>query len=147
MPAPAAAQIQPIAEAALSSAELKGEAAPNLARAIAETTAAALALFLGQMMVMPGIAAAAPPPAGSGSTVGPGMLAPPPLGGPVAAQIRSLADAQLAAQGIRGEYADALAAVLSNAIAQGILLFTSMVQVAPGIAVAGFVTTAPGRLM
>jgi hypothetical protein len=147
MPAPSASQIEPLVKGALASARIQGDDAPGLAKAIAETIAAALSMFLAQAMILPGIPAAAPPPAGSGSTVGPGMLAPPPAGGPDAGQIRPIADAQLMAQGIRGDHAGALAAVLSSAIAQGIMMFTSQVLVAPGIAIAGFVTTAPGRLL
>src|SRR5262245_20743442 len=101
-------------------------------------------MFMAQAMVMPGIPVVAPPPAGSGSTVGPGMMVPPPAGGPDADQLRPIAEAQLLSQGIRGEGAGALAAVLAGAIAQGILMFTAQVAVAPGIAIAGFATSAPG---
>lgn len=147
MPAPTASQLEPLARAALTSAGLCGENAGDLANALAETTANALALFLSQAMVMPGIPAAAPPPPGSGSTVGPGMLAPPPAGGPVAGQLQPLAQGALTSAGIRGENAGDLAQVIGEALAQGIQLFTAQVMVAPGIAIAGFVTTAPGRLM
>ena len=49
--------------------------------------------------------------------------------------------------GIKGKDAPALAKVIGGALAQAILMFTTQVQVAPGIAVAGFVTTSPGTLM
>lgn len=147
MPAPAASQIEPLARTALTSAGIRGERAGDLAKALADTTANALALFLSQAMVMPGIPAAAPPPPGSGSTVGPGMLAPPPAGGPVAAQLQPMAQGALASAGLQGENAGDLAQVIAGALAQGIQLFTAQVMVAPGIAIAGFVTTAPGRLM
>lgn len=147
MPAPTAAQLEPLARGALTAAGFRGENAPDLAKALAEATANALSLFLAQAMVMPGIPAAAPPPPGSGSTVGPGMLLAPPAGGPVAAQLRPLADGALAAANFRGESIGQLAEVIAGALAQGIQLFTAQVMVAPGIPIAGFVTTAPGRLM
>ena len=147
MPAPQASQIESMATSALDSAGIKGEDAPGLAKALAQTTADALSMFLSQAQVLPGIPAAAPPPPGSGSTVGPGMLLPPPAGGPGASQIESLASAALTAEGIQGENAGDLAKVIAGAIAQGILLFTGQVQVSPGIAIAGFTTSAPGRLM
>lgn len=147
MPAPTSAQIEPLARGALGAAGIRGENAGDLAKALADTTAQALSIFLSQAMVMPGIPAAAPPPANSGSTVGPGSLMPPPAGGPGDAQIEPLAQAALQSAGIRGENAGDLAKVIAGALAQGILLFTSQVKVAPGIAIAGLVTTTPGRLL
>jgi hypothetical protein len=147
MPAPAAGQIEPIARGALTAAGIKGENAGDLAKALADVTAQALSLFLSQAMVMPGIPAAAPPPALSGSTVGPGMLMPPPTGGPMAAQIEPLAQAALMSAGLKGENAPDLGKVIAGALAQGIQLFTAQVMVAPGIPISGLVTTAPGRLM
>jgi hypothetical protein len=147
MPAPTSAQLEPLAQGALTAAGLRGDNAPDLAKALANTTAQALALFLAQAMVMPGIPAAAPPPPGSGSTVGPGMLMAPPAGGPGAAQLKPLAQAALTSAGLRGEQASALAEVIAGALAQGIQFFTAQVMVAPGIPITGFVTTAPGRLM
>ena len=96
---------------------------------------------------MPGIPAGVDPIAGSGSTAGPGMFMPPPAGGPIAPQLEGLAQAVLVANGIRGKDAPGLAKVIAGALAQAILMFTAQVQVAPGIAVAGFVTTSPGMLM
>lgn len=147
MPAPQAGQLESIAKGALSSAGLKGEAAEGLGKALAKTTADTLALFLGMAKVLPGIPAAAPPPAGSGSTVGPGNLMPPPAGGPGAAQIEPLAKAALMAEKIEGEQAGALAKVIAGALEQGLTMFCSQVKVAPGIAIAGFVTTSPGSLI
>lgn len=147
MPAPTASQLEPIARGALTSAGLKGEKAGDLAKAIAEATANALTMFLAQAMVMPGIPASAPPPALSGSTVGPGSLMPPPAGGPMAAQLQPLAQAALASVSFTGENVGDLAQVIAGALAQGIQLFTTQVKVAPGIPIAGLTTTAPGRLM
>jgi hypothetical protein len=147
MPAPQASQIEPIAAGALQSAGIRGENASGLAKALAQTTADALTMFMAQAMVMPGIPAAVDPVTGSGSTAGPGMLMPPPVGGPIAPQLEGLAQAALMANGIKGQDALSLAKVIGGALAQAILLFTSQVQVAPGIAVAGFVTTSPGTLM
>lgn len=147
MPAPTAQQIEGIATGALQSAGIRGEDAPGLAKALAQTTAQALTLFLNQAMVMPGIPAVAPPPPGSGGTVGPGMLMPPPVGGPVAAQLEGLALTDLNGQGIRGENADDLAKVIAASLAQAILMFTAQVQIAPGISIAGFSTTSPGNLL
>ena len=147
MPAPQASQLESIASGALQSAGIRGENAPDLAKAIAQVTADALGMFLGQAMVMPGIPAAVDPISGSGSTGGPGMLMPPPAGGPIAQQLEGMAQSALDSNGIKGEDAPALAKVIAAALALGIMLFTAQVQVAPGIAVAGFVTTSPGSLM
>lgn len=147
MPAPPAALLEDLARSAFQAADLRGELAPDIAAATAKTCGQALAMFLAQAMVLPGIPAAIDPISGAGSTAGPGRLLPPPAGGPVAPQLRGLALANLQAAGIRGEDAPALAAVIAGAIAQGLLLFCAAAMVAPGIAVAGFVTAAPGRLM
>jgi hypothetical protein len=147
MPAPTAAQIEALALNALQSAGIRGQDAPGLAKALAQTTAQALSLFLAQALVLPGIPAAAPPPAGSGATVGPGLLAPPPVGGPVAGQLLGLAQAALSQEDICGQNAPDLAQVIAASLAQAILMFTAQVQIAPGIAIAGFVTTSPGTLL
>jgi hypothetical protein len=147
MPAPQASQIESIAVGALQTAGIRGKNANDLAKALAQATADALAMFLAQAMVMPGIPAGVDPTSGSGSTAGPGMLMPPPVGGPIAPQLEGLAQAALMANGIKGQDAPGLAKVIAGALAQAILLFTAQVQVAPGIAVAGFVTTSPGTLM
>jgi hypothetical protein len=147
MPAPSGSEIASMAKGAVQSAGLKGENAPDMAEAIGETMGTALQLFMAKAMVMPGIPAAAPPPPGSGATAGPGMLAPPPVGGPMAADIEPIASGQLTAKGIKGENAGDLAKVIAGTIAQGINLFTATVMVAPGIAIAGFTSSAPGSLM
>jgi hypothetical protein len=147
MPAPQASQIEPIATGALQSAGIRGQNAGDLAKALAGVTADALAMFLTQAMVMPGMPAAVDPITGSGSTAGPGMFMPPPAGGPIAPLLEGLAQAALMSNGIRGKDAPGLAKVIGGALAQAILLFTTQVQVAPGIAVAGFVTTSPGTLV
>ncbi|MDH3973541.1 MAG: hypothetical protein OEV42_04600 [Deltaproteobacteria bacterium] len=147
MPAPQASQLEGIATGAMQSANIAGENAADLGKALAQVTADALNLFFAQAMVMPGIPAGVDPISGSGSTAGPGMLMPPPAGGPMGPQLLPLAQAALSAKGIKGQNAPALAAVIADALAQAIMLFTTQVQVAPGIAVAGFVTTGPGSLM
>ncbi|MBL9106678.1 MAG: hypothetical protein JNL82_37500 [Myxococcales bacterium] len=147
MPAPPAALVENLARAAFDAAGLRGEHAPDLAVATAKTCGQALAMFLAQAMVLPGIPAAIDPVSGAGSTAGPGKLLPPPAGGPVAPQLRGLALANLQAAGIAGEHAPALAAVIAGAIAHGLVLLCASASVAPGIAVAGFVTTTPGRLL
>jgi hypothetical protein len=131
----------------MQSAGIRGENAPDLAKAVAQATADALSMFLNQAMVAPGIPAAAPPPPGSGSTAGPGTLMPPPVGGPIAPQLEGLALSALNSNGIKGQDAPGLGKVIAGAIAQGIMMFTTQVKVAPGIAVAGFATSAPGNLM
>lgn len=147
MPAPTASQIESMAKGALSGAGLEGENIPDLAGALGQTMGQALTMFTSMAMVSPGAPAAADPMTGSGSTAGPGMLLPPPAGGPGASQIESIASAMLQSKNIRGEQASALAKVIAQSTAQAILLFTSTVQVAPGIAIAGFTTAAPGMLM
>lgn len=146
MPAPTSSEIANLAKSALQSKGLQGENAPDLGEAIGETCGAALQLFMVQAMILPGIPAAAPPPPGAGATAGPGMFMPPPAGGPGAAMLEPIANGFLAARGIRGENAPDLAKVIAGAVAQGIALFTASVMAAPGIAIAGFVTSAPGTL-
>ena len=97
--------------------------------------------------MLPGIPASAPPPANSGSTAGPGSLMPPPAGGPIAEQLENLALADLKDEGIAGENAPDLAKVIAGSLAQAIELFTAQVQVAPGIAISGLVTSSPGSLI
>ena len=46
-----------------------------------------------------------------------------------------------------GEGSADLAKAVAGTIAQGIALFAAQVQVAPGIPIAGFVTSAPGSLI
>jgi hypothetical protein len=147
MPSPTADQLAGLARSTLDSAGIRGRDADGLAQALAKTTAQALAMFLNQAQVLPGIPAAAPPPANSGSTVGPGSLLPPPAGGPVAAQLENLALADLKGEGIAGENARDLAKVIAGSLAQAIELFTAQVQVAPGIAISGLVTSSPGSLI
>ena len=147
MPAPQASQLEPIATAALQSAGIRGKNEVDLSKALAQATADALSMFLTQAMVMPGIPAGVDPITGSGSTAGPGMLMPPPVGGPIAFQLEGLAQSALMANGIKGKDAPGLAKVIAGALAQAILMFTAQVQVAPGMAVTGFVTASPGNLM
>jgi hypothetical protein len=147
MPAPSPSEIESAAKGAMQSAGLRGKNAPDLAAALAQTLGQALDLFVATAMVSPGIPASAPPPALSGSTVGPGMLLPPPAGGPGASQIEPLALSALTSKKLDGEKKPGLAKAIAQSIAQGLMLFTAQVMVAPGIAIAGLVTTAPGMLM
>jgi len=146
MPAPTSSQIESPAKGFLNGAGLQGEDIPGLAAAIANTTGQALTMFLSQAMAMPGIPVAADPITGSGATGGPGRLMPPPAGGPGASQLEGLASAQCQAQGLRGEDGTGLAKAIAGTIAQGIALFCAQTMVMPGIAVAGFVSAAPGML-
>lgn len=68
MPAPAKAQLKPVVEGLMQQNGLEGENASDLAGAIAEVVAQALAMFASQVKVAPGIAAT---PA---ATAAPGML-------------------------------------------------------------------------
>lgn len=68
MPAPTKAQLQPLVDALMQQNGLRGQDAPALAGAIAETIAQALALFAAQAQVAPGI------PCSPGATAGPGSL-------------------------------------------------------------------------
>jgi hypothetical protein len=147
MPAPTSSQLEGMASGALQGAGLRGENIPDLAGALGQCLGQALTLFTSMAMVMPGIPAAVDPITGSGSTAGPGMLMPPPAGGPAAAQIEPMALGALSSKKINGEQKPALAKAIAQSTAQALTLFTSMVQVAPGMAVAGFVTAAPGMLM
>ncbi|WP_298232514.1 hypothetical protein [uncultured Azohydromonas sp.] len=147
MPAPTAQPLEGLATAALQGAGLRGRNIPDLAKALAQATSQALTLFLGMAMVLPGTAAGVDPITGSGAVAGPGRLAPPPAGGPGAQQLEGLTLAALQAQGLRGENIPDLAKAVAASLAQAILMFTSQVMVTPGVAVAGFVTVAPGTLM
>lgn len=147
MPAPSSSEIENVAKGAMQSAGLRGENAPDLAAALGQCGDQALTMFVSMAMVMPGIPAAAPPPALSGSTVGPGKLMPPPAGGPGDGQIEPMVTGALSAHKINGEYKPKLAKAIAQTCAQAINLFTSMVMVAPGIAIAGGVTSSPGSLL
>jgi hypothetical protein len=147
MPAPQSGQIESPTKGFLQSGGLRGDDAPGLGTAIADVVGQALTMFLSQAQVLPGIPAPLDPISGSGATAGPGMLMPPPAGGPGASQLEGLAQGALSGQGIRGEDAGGLAKAIAGAVAQGIMLFAGQSMVMPGIAIAGFVTTAPGMLM
>ncbi len=147
MPAPSASEIENLASSALQSAGLRGENAPDLAKALGQVCGQTFTLFVTMAMVAPGIPAAASPPPGAGSTVGPGMLLPPPAGGPGAAQIEPLALAALTAQQLNGEQKPALAKAIAQSLEKALTLFTLQVKVAPGIAIAGFTTSSPGSLV
>lgn len=68
MPAPTKSALEPIANGLAASEGLRGENAPDLAAAVAETVAGALDLLATMAMVSPGIAA---PP---GASAAPGRL-------------------------------------------------------------------------
>lgn len=68
MPAPTKSVLEPIAKGLATAEGLRGENAPDLASAIAETVAGALDLLAQMAMVSPGIAA---PP---GASASPGRL-------------------------------------------------------------------------
>ena len=146
MPAPQDSQLEQPMAAFVKAAQLLGEDAPAMAKAIAKAAAQALSIFLSMAIVLPGTPAGIDPISGSGATGGPGRLMPPPAGGPGASQIEGLAQGALAGQGIRGEDAGGLAKAVAGTIAQAINLFTAQGMVLPGIAIAGFVSGAPGML-
>jgi hypothetical protein len=147
MPAPQAQQLEPLARNAVSNAGLDGEDAPRLAKAMAGLFAEVLGQFANQTQVLPGIPAAVDPTTTTGSTVGPGMLLPPPGGGPNAAMIEPIALGKLRDAGLEGQNIPDLAKVLAQVCEIGLTLLCAQAMVAPGLAVAGMVTTAPGRLM
>lgn len=147
MPTPTSPEIQSIASSALASRSLRGSFIPNLARTVGQTYGQALLMFMAQAVVLPGIASAVDPITGSGSTCGPGMLLAPPAGAPSAQQIESLVMPFLLSEQLNGERKRDLAHVIAQALAEGLRLFTLVRQVGPGIAVSGFATSAPGRLI
>lgn len=147
MPAPPAAMLESPFKGFAAGAGLRGEDAPGLAKALADGVGQALTLLLSQAQVMPGIPSPVDPISGSGATAGPGLLMPPPAGGPGASALEGPIGGFLSGQGIRGEDADPLAKALAGSLAQAVQLFTAQSQVLPGIAVAGFVTVAPGMLL
>jgi hypothetical protein len=146
MPAPPPALLESPTNGFVSGAGLRGEDAPGLAKAIADSAAQTLTLLLSMAQVMPGIPAPVDPISGSGATGGPGLLMPPPAGGPGASQLEGIVNGFLSGQGIRGEDAGGLAKALAASLGQAVQLFTAQTQVLPGIAIAGFVSVAPGML-
>lgn len=146
MPAPPAAQIASPIKGFVNGAGLRGEDAPGLAQALADATAQTLTLLASMAQVLPGIPAPVDPISGSGATAGPGMLMPPPAGGPGAGQLEGAVNGFLSGQGLRGEDAPGLGKAIAASLAQAVMLFTAQTQVLPGIAIAGFVSTSPGLL-
>lgn len=146
MPAPTIAQLDSLARSAVQDAGLVGEHAPLLAQAMADMFAKMLGAFLTQAQVAPGIPAAVDPLSGSGVTVGPGRLLPPPAGGPSAAKLEPLAATALQSAGLVGSDIQPLTQILAQAGELALTQLCTQAMVAPGIAIAGFVTVAPGRL-
>jgi len=68
MPVPLAGTLQSIADGLMQQNGLRGENAPQLAQALAQSVDVALTMFAGQALVAPGIAAA------PGATAAPGLL-------------------------------------------------------------------------
>ncbi len=147
VPAPTAAQIEGVAQGELRSAGLEGQHAPALAAAFAELLGQALTIFVSSAVVLPGVPASAPPPALAGSTTGPGRMLAPPGGGPTDSLLEAPAEAALASRGLNGERRQSLAKALAKLVGQALMMFTAQMQVAPGIAIAGGVTSAPGMLI
>jgi len=143
---PTSAQLASPAKGFFAGAGLRGEDAPGIATALADAAGQTLTLLLSQAQVMPGIPATIDPISGSGATAGPGLLMPPPAGGPGASQLEGPVLSFLNAQGIRGSDADGLGKAIADILAQAVQLFTAQAQVAPGIAIAGFVSNSPGTL-
>lgn len=143
MPAPIASEIELIVIPSLSSNKILGEKSGDLAKALAEVTAQALALFLGSTQVMPGIEHNATiSPAFSGATVEAGVLTSAP-----ASDLSPFADAVLRKYGIAGTGTPALAKVVARALEKGFELFIANVTVAAGIAILAGATAAPGMLV
>lgn len=147
MPALSPSEIENLASAALQAAELKGKNIPDLAGALGIAGGQALSMFVTMAMIAPGIPAVAPPPALSGSTVGPGMLLPPPAGGPNASMLEPIAFSALQSKQLKGKNIPQLGKAIAQTLEVAFTLFTTQVMVAPGIAIAGLVTSAPGSLI
>jgi hypothetical protein len=131
----------------MQSAGLRGQNAPDLAAALGQCAGQALTLFASMAMIAPGIPAAVDPISTSGSTVGPGTLLPPPAGGPDPSQIEPMALAALTSKSLNGAQKGALAKAIAQSIGVSLTMFTAQVMAAPGMAVSGFATAAPGSLM
>lgn len=143
MPAPAKGMLAPLVSGFFQGVGLQGENAPDLADVVAESIATALTMFVSTAMVEPGIPGAVDPISTSGATTGPGKISTTLS----ASQLEPIVSGLLAGKSIQGEAADGLAKAIAGTIAFGIEQFASKVQVAPGIAVAGATTVAPGMLM
>ncbi|WP_428265610.1 hypothetical protein [Haliangium sp.] len=143
MPAPTKGQLGSAVDGFFQGVGLEGENASDLADVVAEAIATALDMFVQTAMVEPGIAGAVDPITTSGATTAPGRLSTTLQ----AAQLEPIVSGLLSGAGIQGDAAEGLGKAIAGLIAYGIDQFTQKVQVAPGIAVAGAVTAAPGVLM
>jgi hypothetical protein len=144
MPAPKKSMLGPIVEGLFQAAGLRGENIPDLADVVADAIAQALDKYLQMAMVQPGIPAAVDPLSGSGATSGPGRLSAPPS---AAFALEPTISGLLSGKRIQGENAPDLAKAMAGIIGHGLEQFTKNVQVAPGIAIAGFTTASPGILV
>lgn len=143
MPAPSKGQLSSMVEGLIQGAGLEGENAPDLADVVAESIATALTMFVSTAMVQPGIPGAVNPTTTSGATTGPGTLSTTLQ----ASQLEPIVSGLLSGKQIQGEAAEGLGKAIAGLIVHGIEQFTNKVKVAPGIAVAGAVTAAPGTLV
>lgn len=136
--APAQAELEPLVASQLRVHGLRGEGVDALVRVVAAALAQALACFIAQTVVAPGIAIA------SFATAAPGSL----TGAPIAAQTLEPSIASLCrAEGLRGEGAEALAKALAKALAGALSELRTRARVAPGVPCTPAATAAPGRLV
>ena len=144
MPAPKKAMLGPIVKGLFQAAGLQGENIPDLADVVADAIAQALDKYLQMTMVQPGIPAAVDPLSGAGATSGPGRLSGPPS---AALALEPTISGLLQGKQLQGENAPDLAKAMAGIIGHGLEELTKNAQVAPGIAIAGFTTAAPGILV
>lgn len=145
MPPPLPPVILASALGALTGAQIQGAGAPPLARALGLGVGGALLLFAGVCVVEPGQAAVVVPPpaaAGDGSTVAPGTL----QGALAEPAVAALVLGCLKAEGLEGEKIPPLAKAVGQSVVATLDVFVQKVKVAPGAAIAGFTTVAPGLL-
>jgi hypothetical protein len=143
MPAPVKAQLKPIVVALFASKKFTGRNANDLADIIGDAIAQSLSIFVAQAKVAPGIPVVAPAPALSGSTVGTGNI----IFQPQKAVFVHIVKSLFSAKKFTGKNINDLADIIGDAIAQSLSMFAAQVKVAPGIPIAGGVTTAAGLLV
>ena len=136
----------PGALSGLMNAGLDSAAASSLADVIVNLFADVLTQFVAQSQIMPGIIAAVDPISTNGQTIGPGLLMPPPAGGPHTEQIEALARAKLSAAGYEAETLESWVVVLTHSCVFGLLLLCTVVQMEKQVSVSGFVTSSTAKL-
>lgn len=146
VPAPVAAQIKPSALAGLAGAGLEPSETSSLADVLANLFAEVLASFVARSQILPGIIAVVNPLTTQGKTIGPGLLMPPPTGGPHIEEIEAMARAKLSGAGYEDEALEGWVDVLTHTCVYGLVLTCTVVQMEKNVSVDGMVTSSTAKL-